>query len=259
MDPEKSELLSLPHELLISICELLEEKDLLNLSQVNCQIYNELDHLIYKLLDRGGYLAHSAKSPANFCLWMAAEHNLLRILEKAISEGADINISDKFLKFTPLIVAANEGHAEIVRLLLEQSGINVNASNKSGSTAFHSASQSGHADIVSILLDQPGIDVIASDDGNQTALHLASGCGHADIVRLLLEQSGINVNASNKSGSTALHLASQYGHADIVSILLHQSSIDINASNNDNQTALHLASRHARADVIKILTAPSNF
>ena len=225
MDPEKRELLSLSHELLLSICELLEEEDLLNLSLVNCQVYNELDHQIYKLLDCGRYLAHSAKVPANFCLWMAAEHNLVRILKKAISEGADINKGGKFLKFTPLIVAANYGHAEIVRLLLEQSGINVNASDKSGSTALHSASQYGHADIVSILLDQRGIDVIASDHGNQTALHLAAGCGHADIVRILLDRSGI----------------------------------DVNASDDDNQTPLHLASRYARADVIRVLTASSNF
>ena len=51
---------------------------------------------------------------------------------------------------TALMCASLEGHAEVVKLLLQKEGIDVNQSTTDdGGTALMSASQNGHAEVVS--------------------------------------------------------------------------------------------------------------
>ncbi len=55
---------------------------------------------------------------------------------------------------TALMLAANSGNAEIVRLLIER-GANINASeNKKGQTALMWAAAEGHSEIVSLLIER---------------------------------------------------------------------------------------------------------
>ena len=68
------------------------------------------------------------------------------------------------------------------------------------------AAQEGHLEIVKALLAK-GADVNAKSSvkGQPPLEHAAFG-GHTDVVRLLLEE-GVNVNAKNNAGTTALMLA----------------------------------------------------
>ena len=50
------------------------------------------------------------------------------------------------------------------------------------------ASVYGHGGVVKLLLEQKNIDVNAKDVREDTALMLASEYGHAGVVKLLLEQ-----------------------------------------------------------------------
>ena len=76
------------------------------------------------------------------------------------------------------------------------------------------ASENGHTEIVKILVEQKGIDINAKDDvyfikltfqNNiwnlfklfKTALILASENGHTKIVKILVEQEGIDINAKD--------------------------------------------------------------
>ena len=56
-----------------------------------------------------------------------------------------------------------------------------------GGTALMSASWRGYADIVRQLLEQEGIDVNARNERGTTARMLAAENAHDDIVRLLSE------------------------------------------------------------------------
>ena len=83
---------------------------------------------------------------------------------------------------------------------------------KNGFTPLHVVAEHGHADIVRLLLDKQGIDVNVMDDNNDTPLHVVVQHGHADVVRLLLDRQGINVNQRDKSGRTPLYIAVQRGN-----------------------------------------------
>lgn len=63
---------------------------------------------------------------------------------------------------TALHLAVRHGRTSMVRLLLSH-GANVNAQDQAGTTALISACDRGHADIVRILLQDPDCDVNLTD------------------------------------------------------------------------------------------------
>jgi len=59
-----------------------------------------------------------SKNP-NRDLFEAADHGQFAIAKAALKKGADPNIRDRKTRDTPLILAVQEGHADICKLLLE--------------------------------------------------------------------------------------------------------------------------------------------
>jgi hypothetical protein len=81
----------------------------------------------------------------------AIKNNNLEQLEAAIKEGADINKA-RDDGFTPLFIAAENGHSEVVKHLLAKEGIEVNKAANNGFTPLHVAARKGHVNIGVILL-----------------------------------------------------------------------------------------------------------
>ena len=117
-----------------------------------------------------------------------------------------------------LFTAAQRGDVEGVRKALEE-GAYVNAKDKNGDTALIWASENGHTDVVELLLKVPNIEVNATDRFGWTALIKASKNGHKEIVEALLNMSGIKVNIKDKKRKTALVWANKSGHKEVVKLL----------------------------------------
>ena len=83
---------------------------------------------------------------------------------------------------------------------------------------MHRAAQNGHGDVVELLLSWGG-DVAAKGSlWGVTALHEAAKCRHGDVVELLLSR-GADVAAKDDLGKTALHHVVENGHKDVVELL----------------------------------------
>lgn len=86
----------------------------------------------------------------------------------------------------PLYLAARNGQADAVRMLLQEQRIAVNAVSPDGSSALHAAIENGHLPVVQALLAAPGIAVNnAWRLGDPRPLDLAIRHNRQDIAALL--------------------------------------------------------------------------
>jgi ankyrin repeat protein len=149
-----------------------------------------------------------------------------------------------------LHLAALEGHAHIVRLLLRKGVADINAIDRYGWTALHYACYRGHTDVVE-LLRSGGANVNAKTLlRGWTPLHCATE--HPTVVGLLL-RSGAKVNGKSECGyQTPLHCACMLGCVSTVELLIN-SGADVNAEGTGNWTPLDWANRFGRREIIELL------
>ena len=75
---------------------------------------------------------------------------------------------------------------------------------------MYGASQNGHVDVVRVLLEQ-GADINKAKNNGATPLLIASQNGHVDVVRVLVEQ-GADITKT-WSNMTPLQVARQKNHS----------------------------------------------
>jgi len=121
-----------------------------------------------------------------------------------------------------------------------------------GRTALILAAMQGHAIVVKYLIDtfHASVDAVDMSDGRTALLH-ASSFGHTETV-IALAARGANVDARGKKGETALMLAVFYGHAD-TAITLKQKHNAAVVEDPYGNTALTLARTRGLTNVVRAL------
>ena len=118
-------------------------------------------------------LKPSHASAPSAALYRASEAGFARSVKKLVDCGADVN-GFGFGSFSPLQVAAKNGHVECTNALLA-AGANVHVLDAiSFHSALHIAAGHGHPQIVAVLICH-GADVNAEDIASETPLHWAAG------------------------------------------------------------------------------------
>jgi len=167
-------------------------------------------------------------SPLHF----AALSNSRSICQHLIEDGCPIDS-------TVLHIAVKANSLDCIQYLL-QLRISVNEYDKSGMTALHIASEMGNEEVIRVLLSDDRIDVNAKTKAEKyTALHLAAECGYDACLRLLLEN-GAYVYALSSLKQTPLFLACKETYVDCVDVLLEYGA-EVNAQDNGRRTPLHAA------------------
>ena len=88
---------------------------------------------------------------------------------------------------------------EVNRLI--QAGGDVNEQTQYGSTTLHAASENGHVEVVKILIQAGGnVNTQRSSDG-WTPLHWASSRGHVEVITALLA-AGADKTVKDRGGNT---------------------------------------------------------
>lgn len=136
-----------------------------------------------------------------------------------------INVRNKD-GYTPLMLAARNGHMNCLKTLLVQKEIKVNLRDKNGWTPLMAAARYGHEGCLQTLLDHDPDSVNLHTNNRYTALMLAVRGGHERCVKILLQQPNIDINIQTSTGLTALRLAASQEEWECFQLLAdHDSAI----------------------------------
>ena len=178
---------------------------------------------------------------------------------------------------------SRHGHLESASLLLKSSS-NPNPQDSDGCTPLHSAAQNGHLQIVKVLLES-GADLYVRNFLNKTAFDEASRSRKSEVARLLamrmkitdfqdpmdtaqIDRSAPNVTLpdaiqsslghwdgvrrTDGEGVVSLHTASEEGNLVVMESLL-DGGAEVNKRDESQWTPLDQASRGGRSEVARLL------
>lgn len=129
-------------------------------------------------------------------LMYACERGCTLVVELLIKANAHVNAQDAW-GYTPLIYASKQGHAHIVKMLLDAGADHTIYSE--GNDALSWASDRGHTNVVGVLTD--------------------AGADNLRDFTLLLLVANAGINVTNMYGRTALSGAKQKNRYKIVNML----------------------------------------
>ncbi|TRX87885.1 hypothetical protein FHL15_011224 [Xylaria flabelliformis] len=190
-------------------------------------------------------------------LHLSAYFGLTETVSSLLATDVDVDIED-CLQTTPLMYAAQAGHADIVHLLLH-AGADPGRICRRGRTALHRACEGNYAKVVAeIVASSRDVAVNVIDAGNPynlSALMWAVSNENSEIVKHLLTRKDIDVNLKcpNYFQFGALHHCVLGGQIEIAKLLLSDARIAINAVDNSRQTALTLAAQQGYGDMVSLL------
>lgn len=138
-----------------------------------------------------------------------------------IDAGANVNTQDNILN-SPFLYAGAEGNLNLVKKAL-QHGADFTVFNRYGGTALIPAAEKGHIEVVKLLVNTPGFPKNHVNKLGWTALMEAvvlgsGGTTHTTIVDELIK-GGVDVNIPDKEGISALQHAKNRKFTAIIKLL----------------------------------------
>jgi len=156
----------------------------------------------------------------------------------------------------PMSIACKNGHAGVVKEILEHGGDVVDVNRLIRGSALTNACDSGNTEILELLLNDPKIDVNQKIFRGSTLLHHVCQKNQLPQLQRVLQVPTLDFNQQSDLGSTPLMVACQYGSVSIVSELLKYKKVNPNLCDSTKRTALWFAKEKTTLKFLSILCTP---
>ena len=186
-------------------------------------------------------------------LMLASSHGHFSTVDMLIQKDAKIDIKRKD-GFHSALFAAQKGHIDVLKLLIEKSPNVTDLKGYKGMTPLVAASKNGHMSIVEYLLSLPQIDIDSQENDGSTPLIWATYENHTNVVQLLLLK-GANATIKDNSGYASVHYAAKKGYIKVVKLITKQFPYIVNLKGSDGKSPLAIASINGHLDLVKCLVS----
>ena len=147
------------------------------------------------------------------CLHIAADNAHLSLCKTLIEEhNFDVLETDND-GWTALHKSAEKGNYELFQFLTEK-GTDIQLKTKDGQNCLHIAAENGHLNLCKTLIEEHNFDVQETDNDGWTALHESGGKGNNKLFKFLTEK-GTDIQLKTKDGQNCLHIAAENGHLNL--------------------------------------------
>ncbi|KLU81871.1 hypothetical protein MAPG_00952 [Magnaporthiopsis poae ATCC 64411] len=212
-------------------------------------------HALLEVADSSSALLAALKAAAEYGHADVVEQLMARV------DAADaVSLRSTRDANSPLLLAASNGHTEVVRLLLAQ-GLSMQTSDSSGNGPVHLASACGDAGTLKVLQELGPDDfdkaVATGNRSGRYPIHLACEAGFVEALDLLLSSltndqlaqvTRVGVKAMN-----AVQLAAESGHAAVLKTFIMAGVDVVRGYTTVASTPLCLAAQNGHYDAIVCL------
>ncbi|XP_077019326.1 transient receptor potential cation channel subfamily A member 1 [Tamandua tetradactyla] len=196
-------------------------------------------------------------SYGNTPLHWAAENNQVESIKFLLSRGANPNLRNSNM-MGPLHIAVQGMHHEVMKVLAEHCGTNLNLEGENGNTAVIIACSKDNSEALQLLLNKGAKPCIANKCGS-FPIHQAAFSGAKKCMEIILrfgEEHGYSrqshINFVNNCKASPLHMAVQSGNLEMVKMCLDNGA-QIDLMEDGKCTALHFAATQGAIDVVKLM------
>jgi ankyrin repeat protein len=206
------------------------------------------DVMTTRLLEEGENPGEKTSYTRQMALHIAAEYGQSLVVKILLDAKSIPCLSNEDISLA-LSYACEGGNSNAVALLLSRRP-DVNTRTR-GATPLHYAVQEEHVEVVRLLLENSGIDIDAVVGFWGTSLQIAAYKNFTEIAKLLLEN-GANPNLNRRDDDGSLRgvpmaLAASAGNLGMIS-LLNKHKADVNGSVGEGKDWLADSSRNFRCD-----------
>lgn len=245
--------------------------------------------IVKMLLENGADVSLTTKQGNETCFHYCAVAGNNDVLQEMLSHMNATEIQKALNRqssvgWTPLLIACNRGHMELVNTLLAnharvdvfdtegRSALHlaaehgylqvcdalltnkafINSKSRVGRTALHLAAMNGYSHLVKFLIRDHAAVIDILTLRKQTPLHLAAASGQIEVCKLLLEL-GANIDATDDIGQKPIHVAAQNNFSEVAKLFLQQHPSLVMATSKDGNTCAHIAAMQGSVKVVEEL------